>query len=1387
MNLRIASLICWLAALAVVPLQADVIAEWTFNAGTTSAARLASSNVSSGASVTGLAFNGSFTDFGPGAVPNDVHDGFGFGGATEGGASEQVIFLHRANYFDGSSVPSPRPTSADYTSWGPASSAGTGADPSSNGNAPISFTVTADALSSITVDSLTVDFFDQAAMIFFFQEAGATAGSPVTVNTALTSIDVPLDDPVVIGPGQTRSFTINLNSGALDSRHNLDGLALNGKVQTVIVDDSFAKGNGSFEFDAAGAELAADNATPGKWTTGTGVGTFPIDQLLSRNNTPVSDGSHALAIGANGGNTTIQGGLLNTGYIVQADDRFTLSFDWGTFAGWVAGDTLEVHLFTTSDDTLSGSKTVIYSGAVTGDPGANYISESFVSIGTVAPASEGRQLWLEFNTDDVGQFARVDQVMLQTAVAPPFFTDWSDGTPIVMPDSGEFEVLGDWSAWDGLPERRWLGPDHWANRMQDWSVRDGALVCDNSKFVQTKTVHQLGNQLGIGTEDFSLKTRLSFTNAGTAGFGGFLIGGGQGHLNYKGASLICGTPGKGAGIIAAVDYNGGNTLSFRDMNDFAPIVHPVALSGAETRFTMTPLATAADLVLLLEGIHVAPSSDYTLRLSAWSADESTLLGAVELTGVDPHLLIGNIALASQGGASSGDVTFQRWYKRGSKWSVASGRGFGPVAGTLYSTAAGKLKVGVQAIPLSVYGSGVPANVTLRIEKQQPDTTWLALTADEAITSESYHHLFEFPGWDTTQGHEMRAVLSDADGQTYLYPFTVKAEPAPGDTVDAATFSCTGTMGRNANTPNAVPQAGEVPIPKWLPANCWFPFDFQVSQAGSKDIDILFFTGDQIYETRPTQTDFSATPAEDYLYKFLLWHWAFQPLTSQYPSILQTDDHDVYQPDLFGQDRLGNTEGPANGGFQRSFDFLENFVQRTMTAHNPDTLEPTPSARTGLSNYYTAFDYGDVSFFILEDRKFKRGTNTTETDYPETFLGEIQLEHLRDWACTPMPGKRKCVVAQTIYSSMSLTGAGTFNYDIDPNAIYTDERNDIIRMLGANGAVILSGDQHLCTFSRLGWTYDSNTGQAIPDGHYHNGPYQFCAPPGGNVFWRWFIPGNGVRQLAPADGSAPGHVGGFRDFFGNPFTMLAVANPGDEAFSTIPTRIRYVLTDAEVAAGAELEQIGQGDGFGILRFNGTAQQLTAEAWKVSEDAQYDGFPQVVSYATLDDTTAAPVPLVAQNPDADGDGIADSVEGSGDLDGDGIPNFLDPDSDGDGVSDADESIFGFDPYSSADASSDQDGDGVTDILEAVAGTSATDRLDLPFLSLIEIAGPSGNRLQFEAKRGRKYTVQRSDNLLTWPDPVVIDHKAADQSLDYDDDTPGFDGPRVFYRLGYEYAGY
>lgn len=228
--------IACLGMMTTASLQAAVLAEWTFNDTSSLVNALSSSSVDAGvSSVSGLQMNSSggfgFDFAGLSNVPNSVNDGYGFGGA----GGESVMFTHRANYFDGSAVP-PRPNASSYTSFG---AGDTGGGPQGttaglgDGNAPVSFMVTAGA-QDVRIDSLTSTIASAnpgATLIVQFQEAGAAAGTQVTLNggSGWTNTSL-LTSPLVIGAGQTKTFTFNLNSGALNSFHNIDEFVLNGEV-----------------------------------------------------------------------------------------------------------------------------------------------------------------------------------------------------------------------------------------------------------------------------------------------------------------------------------------------------------------------------------------------------------------------------------------------------------------------------------------------------------------------------------------------------------------------------------------------------------------------------------------------------------------------------------------------------------------------------------------------------------------------------------------------------------------------------------------------------------------------------------------------------------------------------------------------------------------------------------------------------------------------------------------------------------------------------------------------------------------------------------------------------------------------------------------------------
>jgi len=120
------------------------------------------------------------------------------------------------------------------------------------------------------------------------------------------------------------------------------------------------------------------------------------------------------------------------------------------------------------------------------------------------------------------------------------------------PGAGEFE-----SRWSQSPDRDWVGPEYWANRLQDWRVRNGRLESVSS--LPMRTVHLLTRRLSSRSGDFDLSVRLGPMDSANDEAGpssaGFLVGAGAG-LDYRAASLIHYSHGPSAGLLAGIDTRG---------------------------------------------------------------------------------------------------------------------------------------------------------------------------------------------------------------------------------------------------------------------------------------------------------------------------------------------------------------------------------------------------------------------------------------------------------------------------------------------------------------------------------------------------------------------------------------------------------------------------------------------------------------------------------------------------------------------------------------------------------------------------------------------------------------------------------------------------------------
>ncbi|MGW8178075.1 MAG: hypothetical protein ACWGQW_04680, partial [bacterium] len=173
---------------------------------------------------------------------------------------------------------------------------------------------------------------------------------------------------------------------------------------------------------------------------------------------------------------------------------------------------------------------------------------------------------------------------------------------------------------------------------------------------------------------------------------GFLLGAGQGELDYRAAALVHHLPGKGGGVIAAVDGRG--RLVVRDMA--IPGYPEIAASSAEK--LREPL-TGRRLLLLLDA---SPrGEEICLNLSVRDLSSGNVVGETLSVDLPARLLVGNLALVSNPGSTSDQASFwfESWRVSGEKLDYDSGRSFGPVLGTMYTVSGGVVKMTVQLPPV----------------------------------------------------------------------------------------------------------------------------------------------------------------------------------------------------------------------------------------------------------------------------------------------------------------------------------------------------------------------------------------------------------------------------------------------------------------------------------------------------------------------------------------------------------------------------------------------------------------------------------------------------------------------------------------------------------------
>jgi PhoD-like phosphatase len=757
------------------------------------------------------------------------------------------------------------------------------------------------------------------------------------------------------------------------------------------------------------------------------------------------------------------------------------------------------------------------------------------------------------------------------------------------------------SNWQNQASRTWIGPEYWANRLQDWRLHDGRLECVGQR-LPYRTLHLLSHRIPVEADDLVLTVRLGLANAETGGTheAGFLVGAGGDELDYRAASLIQSAPGPGGGLLAGINSDG-----YLFLREFTTQVSggsmPLSSLSANTLENLSDLqlelrieaqkdTELSRLILLAYGsllddqaLSATPFTDNTVL-----ADSShKVLAQVMLENVPNEQLAGNLALFAHQPADKKTVDppyfwFRDWMGEGLRLSKEKGHLFGPILSAQHTLSGNILKMTAQLPPLD---ESELADVHMQVHR---DGRWVDL-ASALVVTPGWTATFRVVDWPSDTDVDYRLVFP-FQGKDWTYKGTIRHDPIEQNTIVLAGFT------GNHNVRHGFGRKGY----PWTSDALWFPHADLVEKIEKQKPDLLFFSGDQIYEgASPTYAD-REQPLLDYSYKWYLWCWAYRDLLRDIPCVTIPDDHDIYQGNLWGQSGRA-AKRDHDGGYIMSAEFVQ-MVERTQTSHLPDPWSAVPLEQ-GITSYYTDLVYGRISFAILEDRKFKSGPNglvkhdgprpdhvtdpevdPQSLDLPEAvLLGNSQLRFLHQWAADWQGVDMKAALSQTIFAGMATHHGAKLDrilMDMDSNGWPQSGRNRALDELRRGFALMIGGDQHLATVVHHGIEQWDDAG------------FSFCVPSIANFYPRAWRP-EGEPEIPLSDADPLPFTGSYLDGFGNKVTVYAHTNPGSDSGHQ-PAALHDKMP-----------------GYGIVKFHKNDRRMTLECWSrwadPNNDSPYPGWP------------------------------------------------------------------------------------------------------------------------------------------------------------------------------------
>ena len=733
--------------------------------------------------------------------------------------------------------------------------------------------------------------------------------------------------------------------------------------------------------------------------------------------------------------------------------------------------------------------------------------------------------------------------------------------------------------WNNVVNRTWTGENFWANRLQDWEINNGRLVCkESSENKPMRTVHLVSSRLeNKGKFSMSVQTgpTLSSHNLNEEAASGFLIGAGA-SIDYRAAALIHHSSGEEGGYFAGVKASG--MLFIQDFNNKQGEILTEKSIGKLPEFYQIEINGTQN------------NNSYQLVLSV-SDENQKELGQL-VYNIEEHKLKGNVALVSHPGKgkNTGAYWFNNWKLSGEKFQHYTSRNSGPILTAQYTLSNKILKINAQLMPI---GHKDYQKVSLEIKNGED---WESL-GTSPIQPLSYNALFRIEHFNDalTTPYRLSYTLKET-GKTFYYKGFIRKNPIDKDTIIVAGFTGNHNLAKGVES-----------TPFNWKEQIWYPHNQLVDNVKKQNPDLLFFSGDQIYEgASPSGIDRNNKNI-DYMYKWYLWCWAYSSITKDLPTVTIPDDHDVFQGNVWGNGG-GKIDKDTKGGYVHGVEFVK-MVERTQVSHLPDPFDPTP-IKGGIGVYYTTLNLGRISFAIIEDRKFKSGplglVPPTKSGRPDhvvnpnytyamanvqgaKLLGDRQLKYLDYWATDWKRTDMKVVLSQTIFGNMATHHGPKLKHlymDFDSNGWPQTGRNKALSTIRKGFGFMLAGDQHLATIVNHGIDEQNDAG------------WSFCVPSIANFY---------PRAWMPFEKTGKNHIQGLQDYtgeyldgLGNKVNVYAHTNPGPKS-------------------GVEPKALhNRMPGYGIVKLSKNTRDITMECWpryvdptNSSTGTQYPGWPRTIN--------------------------------------------------------------------------------------------------------------------------------------------------------------------------------